>query len=59
MKKISNRKRSKKKCYIIFSLTTNYKFGAFPYTDEGYEKAKKYVEELSKVHTDEFIIKDS
>lgn len=50
--------RSKKnqKCYIVFSKSTRYRYGAFPYTEDGKVKAEKYAQKMAKKHNDEFYV---
>jgi hypothetical protein len=50
--------RSKKnqKCYVVFSKSTRYRYGAFPYTEDGKIKAEKYAQKMAKKHNDEFFV---
>lgn len=56
MKKPCKKKEKSKQCYVIFSAATNYKYGAFPLSEDGKEKAKEYIKKLSKSNKDKFII---
>ena len=38
---------SKQKAYVIYSESSNRRFGAFPQTEKGKVKADKYVKELT------------
>ena len=51
-------KRKKDRCYLIFEKKTNMLYGAFPYTSEGEEKAKKYLKKINN-KLDEYEIRES
>ena len=64
MKRTWRRLRSKKKprtkknqkCYVVFSKSTHYRYGAFPFSEEGKIKAEKYAESMAKKYNDEFFV---
>ena len=53
---IMPRSKKNQKCYVVFSKSTHYRYGAFPYSEEGRVKAEKYAQKLAKKHKDEFFI---
>jgi hypothetical protein len=53
------RRKSKKKdfkSYLILAERTNYLFGAFPYTEEGFAQAEKYVHKISRRNGEKYRI---
>ena len=60
MKKAAKvKRRSSKKCYIVISKKKKHTYGAFPFTEEGLEKAKKYSRLLKREHKEEFVVKET
>ena len=57
MKKAAKRKSSKK-CYIVICKKRKHTYGAFPFTEEGLKKAKKYCKTLKKEHKEDFVVKE-
>jgi len=44
---MGNKKRKrKKKYYLVLSESNNYRYGAFPYTEEGLKMAKMYIKKM-------------
>jgi hypothetical protein len=58
MKKTPKRK-SLKRCYLVLSKKKKHRYGAFPYTKEGYKRAEEYVKTLKKEHKEDFIVQES
>ena len=58
MKKKVKRKSSKK-CYIVISEKKKHTYGAFPFTPEGFKKAKAYLKVLKKEYKEDFIVKET
>ena len=51
------KRKGKKKThqvYLVLSKKGNRLFGAFPYSDEGLDAAKKYVRKITKEHKEKF-----
>ena len=42
-----SKKKSKKKYYLVLSKDKNYRYGAFPPTEEGLEMAINYMKKLA------------
>lgn len=53
------KRRSSKKCYIVISKKKKHTYGAFPFTEEGLEKAQKYSRLMKKEHKEEFLVKET
>ena len=49
--------KNKKKYYEILSEKRKYRYGAFPFTEEGHKEAKKYLKGLERVHDEKFFIR--
>lgn len=50
--------KKKEKFYYIRSKSKNYQYGVFDYSQEGYEKAEKYIKNLKKNKKEEFYISE-
>jgi hypothetical protein len=50
--------RKKQKFYYIRSKEKNYQYGVFDHTEEGFEKAEKYMKKLKKTKKEEFYISE-
>lgn len=48
--------KSQNKFYAVVSQNKNYLHGVFPYSEEGKEQAKKYIETLKKTSVQTFEI---
>tara|TARA_B100000959_G_scaffold264454_1_gene304976 strand:+ start:3016 stop:3177 length:162 start_codon:yes stop_codon:yes gene_type:complete len=51
-------RKRKKKYYEILSKRKKYRYGIFPFTDEGHKEAKDYIKVLSKIHNEKFFIEE-
>lgn len=53
MPKLKNRQ----KCYVVIG-ERNFTYGAFPFTPDGFENAKKHLKKLKKTDNGDFKIKE-
>ena len=51
-------RKSKKKYYEILSEKKQYRYGIFPFTEEGKKDAEKYLRGLRKAHNEKFFIRE-
>ena len=51
--------RKKYKCYVIRDEKSKMLYGAFPFTDEGMESAKKYLKKITKGKKENLIIEEA
>ena len=49
--------KNKNKYYGIYSKNDNFLYGVFPLSEDGHEKAKKYISKISKNKNDYYIKK--
>ncbi len=58
---MAKRKTKKRvfKSYLILSEKTKHLFGAFPYTEDGFTEAEKYVRKITKRNKEKYLIKPS
>ena len=52
------RNKSKSKYYLVISKDKGYTYGAFPYTEQGLEDAKKYVKKSEESQQEELVIEE-
>ena len=57
--KKKRRKTKDYKVYLILCERTKHLFGAFPYTEIGFEEAQKYVAKITRRFKEEYIIEPS
>lgn len=50
------RRKLEDKFYLVLSKSRNYTHGAFPFSEDGLEKAKKFIKEKSKQSKDALYI---
>jgi len=54
---MKTRSKKKAKYYLVVDTSRGYMHGAFPFTEEGLEKARKFIESSKKKTEEELIIK--
>lgn len=51
------RKRKKKsKMYVVLSKEKNYRYGVFPFDDNGLKDAKKFIKEMKSLRNEDLYI---
>ena len=50
------KRKRKKNCYVVLSKERNYRYGAFPYTEEGFKMAEEFVKKIKKSNGEELYI---
>jgi len=53
-----SRKKTPKTMYIVKSISNNYTYGAFPYTEEGKVKAESFIKKVYKEKKEKLEIKE-
>ena len=50
------KRKKKSKMYIVLSKNKNYRYGAFPFNEDGLENAKNFVKEMGVLRSEELYI---
>ena len=50
------KRRKKNKMYVVLSKEKNYRYGAFPYSEEGKKDAEKFIKEMRKIKKENLYI---
>ena len=50
------RTKKNQKCYVVLSKVKRYRYGAFPYTEDGRTLAEEYVKKMTKQYNEDFYI---
>ena len=59
MTKKARLKKKQYRSYLVLSKYSKRLFGAFPYTEIGFEEAQKYVAKITRRFKEEYIIEPS
>ena len=50
------KRKKKSKMYVVLSRSKNYRYGIFPFDEDGLKNAKKFVKEMGALRDEELYI---